>query len=175
METTFVLLKPDAVSRGLIGEIISIFERTGLKIEKMQMLTPSRELASAHYPDTQEWYSIVGGKTIEGYRLVGKDVLIELGTDDVVEIGKMVKSWLVDFLSGGKVIAMVLSGNSAVKNVRRLCGHTLPIMAAPGSIRGKYSLDSPDAANAEQRPVHNLVHASGEIEEAETEIRLWFG
>ncbi len=168
------MIKPDGVSRGLIGDVVGTFERAGLKIRAMQMLTPSKEVATEHYPDTVEWYSIVGGKTLEGYALVGKDVKAELGTDDVVEIGKMVKGWLVEFLTGGDVVAMVLEGNAAVKNVRRLCGATLPILADPGSIRGRYSLDSPDFANEEKRPVYNLVHASGEIDEARAEIALWF-
>jgi len=168
------MLKPDALNRGLVGEIITTFERAGLSIIAMKIVTPSRELADRHYPNTNEWFSIVGQKTHEGYTLVGKDVLKELGTDDKIAIGKMVKGWLIDFLSSGKVVAMVLEGNAAVKNVRRICGHTVPLMADPGSIRGRFSLDSPDAANAEKRPVLNLVHASGEVSEATTEMNLWF-
>jgi nucleoside-diphosphate kinase len=81
---------------------------------------------------------------------------------------------LVDFLTSGEVVAMVLEGNAAVPNVRRLCGKTVPLFADPGSIRGRYSLDSPDLANAEKRPIYNLVHASGAPEEAQSEIQLWF-
>jgi nucleoside-diphosphate kinase len=174
MEKTFVMIKPDAVQRGLIGEIISTFERTGLRLCAIKMLRPTKNLATKHYPDTIDWYSTVGRKTFEGYALMGKDVKAELGTDDPVEIGKMVKGWLVDFLTSSDVVVMIWEGNAAVKNVRRICGNTLPIMADPGSIRGRYSLDSPDAANAEMRPVYNLVHASGEADEARAEINLWF-
>ncbi|MDD5093982.1 MAG: nucleoside-diphosphate kinase [Dehalococcoidia bacterium] len=174
VEKTFVMIKPDAVRRGLIGEIISTFERSGLSLYSMKMLRPTKDLVTRHYPDTTDWYSTVGKKCLDGYSLVGKDVKSELDTDDQVEIGKMVKRWLVDFLTSGNVVAMIWEGNSAVKNARRITGNTLPIMADPGSIRGRYSVDSPDIANAEKRPVHNLIHASGEIDEARDEIALWF-
>lgn len=174
MEKTFVMIKPDAVKRGLVGEIVSTFERAGLKLVAMKLVRPTKELATKHYPDTSEWYSIVGGKTFEGYALVGKNVKAELGTEDKIEIGKLVKGWLVDFISADDVVAMIWEGNSAVRNVRRLCGQTIPLMADPGSIRGRFSIDSPDAANAEKRPVLNLIHASGEVDEARFEIKLWF-
>ncbi len=174
MEKTFVMIKPDGVQRGLIGEIISIFERVGLKLTQMKLMRPSRELIQNHYPSSDDWYNTVGHKTFQGYELLGKDVKTELGTDDPIVIGQMVKGWLVDFMTSGQVVAMVWEGNAAVLNVRRLCGNTLPIKADPGSIRGRFSLDSPDAANAEGRSVCNLVHASGELDEADREIRLWF-
>lgn len=174
MEQTFVMVKPDGVLRGLIGDIISILEHAGLKLVAIKMLRPSREIVQKHYPDTEQWYATVGHKTFQGYALLGKDAKSELGVEDPVEIGRMVKDWLVDFLTSGNVVAMVWEGNAAVLNVRRLCGNTLPIKADPGSIRGRFSLDSPDIANAQKRSVYNLVHASGEVEEAKSEIRLWF-
>ena len=73
------------------------------------------------------------------------------------------------------VIAMVLEANNAINNVRKMCGNTIPSVADPSTIRGKFSLDSSDVANAQHRPVHNLIHASGEPEEAKYEISLWFG
>lgn len=174
IEKTFVMIKPDAVKRGLAGEIISTFERTGLRIVAIKVTRASRELVSKHYPDTDEWLSAVGGKTLKGYAEFGLDARRELGTDDALEIGRMVKGWLVDFITSGDVVAMVLEGNAAVSNVRRLCGNTLPIFADPGSIRGRYSSDSPDLANSQKRPIYNLVHASGEPQEAAFEIGLWF-
>ncbi len=174
MEKTFVMIKPDGVKRGLIGEIITVLERAGLRALKMEMMRPTRDLAEQHYPDSRDWYTSVGDKTKQGYSLLGKDAQAEFGTDSSIEIGKIVKVWLTDFISSGNVLAMVWEGNAAVKNVRRLCGHTLPILADPGSIRGRFSLDSPDAANAEKRPINNLIHASGEIDEAISEIKLWF-
>ena len=174
MEKTFVMIKPDGVQRGLIGEIITVLERAGLKPLAMKLTRPTRELAEKHYPDTHDWYTSVGRKTIDGYALLGKDVVTEFGTDSPTEIGKTVKGWLIDFLSSGDVLAMVWEGNAAVKNVRRLVGNTLPVLADPGSIRGRFSIDSPDAANKEKRPVSNLVHATSDIEDAISEIKLWF-
>jgi len=97
-----------------------------------------------------------------------------LGTADPVAIGRVIKGWLVEYLTQGPVIAMVLRGNEAVGRVRTLCGATIPTTADPATIRGKFSSDSAAAANSEKRPVHNLVHASGNTEEAEHEIGLWF-
>ena len=174
-ERTLVMIKPDAVKRGLVGEIITTFERAGLQITKLKMLRPSRELAEKHYPDDDEWYAAAGGKTLKGYKEYGLNVQEALGTEDPIAIGHMIKNWLVEFLTSGEVVTMIIEGNLAVSNVRRLCGHTLPIFAEPGSIRGRYSVDSPDMGNAEKRPVYNLIHASGTPEEAEAEIKLWFG
>jgi len=150
IERTFVMVKPDGVRRALVGEIISTFERAGLRIVAMKMLRPTRELVFKHYPESNEWFSEVGEKTIKGYKDIGLDVKSEFGTDESVEIGKMVKEWLKDFISSGDVVAMVLEGNAAVINVRRLCGGTFPIFADPGSIRGRFSVESPDFANAEK-------------------------
>jgi len=174
VEKTFVMIKPDGVKRGLIGEIITVLERAGLRALKIEMMRPSQELVQQHYPDSREWYTSIGDKTKQGYALLGKDSQEEFATDSSIEIGKIVKVWLVDFISSGDVLAMVWEGNAAVTNVRRLCGNTLPILADPGSIRGRYSIDSPDAANAAKRPITNLIHASGEINEANSEIKLWF-
>jgi len=175
MERTFVMLKPDAVARGLCGKIISRFERAGLKIAAMKMLVPDKALVSKHYPSDEKWLSAVGGKTLDGYKQYGLDAEKELGTTDPAAIGRMVKGWLVDFICSGPVVAMALEGNHAVENVRKIVGNTVPTLAEAGTIRGDFSADSQDAANKEKRPVKNLVHASGTLEEAEFEIGLWFG
>ena len=86
----------------------------------------------------------------------------------------MVKGWLVEYMASGPVLVGVLRGNRCVEVVRKLVGATLPVLAAPGTIRGDLSVDSPDLANAERRPIRNLVHASGDVEEAEREIAVWF-
>lgn len=173
-ERTFVMVKPDGVNRGLVGEIIATFERAGLKLAAMKMFKPDRSLVEVHYPNTDQWLGGVGQHTVDGCAELGMDVVKEFGTSDPIAIGKMVKVWLVDFITSGKVVAMVWEGPLAVSNIRRLCGNTLPNKAEAGSIRGKYGLDSAVLANAEKRPVFNLVHASGNTEEAATEIKLWF-
>lgn len=174
IERTFVMVKPDGVKRGLVGEIISIFEKSGLTTISLKLVRPTAEMVLKHYPDSDNWYTAVGNKTRESYDELGLDLLKSMGTEDPIEIGKIVRNWLVDYLTSGDAIAMVLEGNAAVKNVRRLCGNTLPVNADPGSIRGRFSLDSADLANMEMRAVRNLVHASGEVDEAEFEIGLWF-
>ena len=174
IERTLVIIKPDGVRRGLVGSIISVFEGAGLRLVAMKMVKPTRDLIFKHYPDSREWLESVGSKTCKAYEECGLDLREVFGTGDKIEIGRTVKSWLVDYLTSGDVVAVLLEGNAAVANVRRLCGDTFPMFADPGSIRGRYSLDSPDAANSEKRAVHNLVHASANLEEARFEISLWF-
>lgn len=174
MEKTLIILKPDAVDRGLIGQILARFEGADLRIERLDVRVTDRETVSKHYPDTNEWLGGVGGKTLTDYEAQHLDPVQLLGTNDAVEIGRLVKGWLVDFMVSGPVVLGVLSGNRAVEAVRKLVGSTLPITAAPGTIRGDYATDSPDAANAESRPIRNLIHASGTVDEATSEIALWF-
>jgi nucleoside-diphosphate kinase len=87
----------------------------------------------------------------------------------------MSRDWLIGYMQESPVIAMVLEGPHAVELVRKLCGHTLPLMSAPGTIRGDYAYDSSYLANKYARAIKNLMHASGNVEEAEYEIPLWFG
>jgi len=175
IERTLVLLKPDAVARGLSGEILGRFEKTGLKIIGLKMVYVDDELVKKHYPsDREEFLIAMGNKTLETYAKYGRDTGEELGTMDPKTIGLMINKWNIDFISSGPVIAVVLEGNHAIDNVRRLAGHTLPTFAAPGTIRGDYSVDSPALANEQKRSVRNIVHASGNTEEAKYEIELWF-
>lgn len=173
-EKTLVVVKPDGVRRRLVGPIISRFERAGLRITRMEMRSPTRDLIARHYPSDPGWLAEVGAKTIDDYTRRGLDVMAEMGTAQPVEIGAQVKEWLVDFMTSGPVVAMVLEGPGAVGKVRCLVGATLPNEAHPASIRGSFGLDTPGAANSERRPVHNLVHASGDQQGAEREIELWF-
>jgi nucleoside-diphosphate kinase len=174
MERTCVLVKPDGVKRGLIGEVIRRIEQRGLKLVACKMFTPSREKAAGHYPGTDEWMRGMGNKTLETYAKYGKDARAEMGTDDPLAIGRMVAEWNYDFLSSGPVIAMVWEGIHAIDMVRKIVGATVPMKAEMGTIRGDYSIDSPDLSNAWRRAIHNVVHASGEPAEAEREIAYWF-
>jgi nucleoside-diphosphate kinase len=173
-ERTLVIVKPDAYLRGLTGVILARLERAGLRAEAMRVSRSEKEIVEDHYPRSQEWLSIVGGKTLEDYARLGISASQRLGTDDAVEIGQMVRGWLTEFLLSAPVVPMVISGNRAIETVRKIVGNTLPVVAAPGTIRGDFSSDSPDLANAERRPVQNLIHASGDPEEAAREIALWF-
>ncbi len=174
-ERTLIILKPDAVQRGLIGDIVSRFERIGLKIIGAKFFVPTEELLNKHYPtDRTEFIEGMGHKTLDNYKDLGLDPKAVLGTDDPVEIGKLVQKWLVDFMVSAPVFAVVLEGPHAIEIVRKVRGHTLPLKAEPGTITGDYSFDSSSLANDQQRPIRNLVHASGNREEAEFEIGLWF-
>lgn len=174
-ERSVVLVKPDGVVRGLIGEILKRFEHAGLKIVALKMVWVDEDLVSKHYPmDREELLRGMGEKTLATYEKYGKDVGEELGTKDALEIGKMINKWNMKFLSSGPVVAILLEGVHAIDNVRMITGNTLPTFAQPGTIRGDFSIDSPALANANKRAVHNLIHASGTIEEAKYEQQLWF-
>lgn len=173
-ERTLVFLKPDGVHRGLVGEVVRRFEQVGLKLIGMKMAWPGRDLLERHYPNDKGFLTTIGGKTKDAFATYGLDVKKETGTDDPLEIGRQVRGWLIDYVSSGPVVAFVLEGIHAVSAVRKLVGDTLPYRAAPGTIRGDFSIDSPTVANLEKRPVRNLIHASGSLEEAAFEIPLWF-
>ncbi len=174
-EKTVVLIKPDGVKRGLVGEAIRRFESRGLKIIALKMIIASREHAHSHYPNTEEWLRGMGEKTLQNYKQYGKDPVKEIGTDDALEIGKKVAEWNVEFLTSGPMVAMVVQGIHAVDMVRKIVGKTIPAMAEMGTIRGDFSVDSPTLANVGKRAIHNVVHASGDQSEAAHELKHWFG
>ncbi len=175
-ERTLVLLKPDAVERGLIGEIISRFEKCGLKIVGLGLVKPNKKLMDKHYPKTKEWIENLGNnffRTCEENNLK-IDVKKEFNVNNAYELGLLVRSWLIDYMCSGPIIKIALEGAHAVEIVRKLVGSTLPYKAQPGTIRGDFSIDTPILANLEKRAIKNLIHASGSEEEAEYEINLWF-
>jgi nucleoside-diphosphate kinase len=174
MERTLVLIKPDAFKRGLVGEIISRFERVGLKLEGMKILNATIEIVEKHYPDDKNWIRSVGKKTIDTYEKYNLNIIEDLGTNDALKIGKLVRKWLIQHLTSGPVSVLILSGNHAVEIVRKIVGNTVPIFAELGTIRGDFSIDSPDFSTRERRVLQNLVHASETVEEAKREISLWF-
>ncbi|MBI2463274.1 MAG: nucleoside-diphosphate kinase [Candidatus Spechtbacteria bacterium] len=173
-ETTVLLVKPDGVKRGLVGEVVKRIEMRGLKIIALKMIAVSREHARNHYPNTDEWMRGMGEKTLSNYNQYGKDSIQEIGTADPLEIGKMVAEWNVDFLTSGPVVAMLIKGIHAVDMVRKIVGKTIPSQAEMGTIRGDYSVDSPTMANFAKRAIHNVVHASGDPSEAAHELEHWF-
>lgn len=147
MERTLILLKPDAMQRGLAGEIISRFEKVGLKIVAAKMLQPGYDHYHHHYE---------GIGTLKTRR------------------GQQAFDVTLDMMQRGPVIAMVLEGISAVEQVRKMVGATEPKSALPGTIRGDFSHISFDHANARGVGIPNLVHASANPQEAEQEIKHWF-
>lgn len=175
-ENTFVLVKPDGVKRGLIGEIISRIERAGLRIAYMSLIQATPQQARDHYPYTDEaWLTRLGGKSISGFEPLWLQAKDYLGTDDPLAIGKEVAESLVGYFLSGPMVAIVVSGPQAVEQMRKIVWHTLPFKADMGTIRGDFSVDTPLIANIEKRSIHNLVHASETKEEAQTEMKLRIG
>lgn len=173
-EQTCVLIKPDGVKRGLIGEILNRIERRGLKIVALSMIRASRQEIDKHYPKDKQWITRLGQKTLNVYQKYNINPKKELGTDNEYKIGLMVRGWIIDFMTSGPIVKIVVEGIHAIDMVRKICGNTLPNLAEMGTIRGDYSVDSPALANANKRAVHNLVHASETPTEAKNEIKHWF-
>ncbi len=147
MERTLIILKPDAVQRAIVGDIVSRFERVGLKIVAMKMVEPDREHYHKHYEEISKLVSRRGQEVF--------DVNLE-------------------FMMAGPVVALVLEGLGAVELVRKMVGETEPSAAQPGTIRGDYSHISFNHANSIGTGIPNLIHASGDKAEAKQEIDLWF-
>lgn len=174
-EQTYVMIKPDGVRKGLIGEIIKRFEQRDLKIVALEMSQPLYEQMDNHYPKKEEWITRLGEKTKATYEKYGYDLFKDFGTDDTSKIGPEVRKWVIDFMMSAPVVKMIVQGVHAVDVVRKIAGETMPYKADMGTIRGDFSIDSPALANKEKRAVMNIVHCSETPEEAEHEIKHWFG
>jgi len=144
IQRTLALIKSDGIQRSLAGEILSRFEKVGLKIIGMKMIQADKDLAEKHYCDIREKH--------------GESIF-----DDVT-----------NYLIEGPVIAICFEGIDAVNVVRKMVGNTYPSEALPGTIRGDYAHISKHYANTNKVKVSNLVHASASLEEAKNEINLWF-
>lgn len=174
-ERTFVIVKPDGVRKGLVGELIRRIEQRDLKIVALEMFEATREQIDAHYPKDQAWVERLGEKSLATYTKFGMDPVTELGTDDKKKIGPMVREWLVAYMTEAPLVRMVVEGVHAVDMVRKIVGPTMPVNADMGTFRGDFSSDSAAIANAEKRAIYNLAHASETAEEAKHEIEFWFG
>jgi nucleoside-diphosphate kinase len=175
-QQTYCMIKPDGVLRGLTGEIIKRIELSGLKIVAMKMVQAEREMIIKHYPmSDQAWVDRLGDKGLNTFNDLDLDAKEFLGTDNKSEIGKGVAESLINYMTSGPLVCMIVEGIQAIDMVRKLAGHTLPFKAEMGTIRGDFSVDSPAIANVESRAIHNLFHASETAQEAQNEIKLWFG
>ena len=173
-EQTLILAKPDALQRGLVGEIVKRFETRGFKVVGMKMVKPSVDHIKKHYLATKEQLEGMGNKSLDNFKTLGLDPKKILGSDNSLEIGKMINNWNFEFLSSSPVVAMVFQGPHAVDMGRKIVGNTLPFKADIGSIRGDFSVDSSTLGNFNKRPIRNIVHASGSIPEAKREVGHWF-
>ncbi len=174
LEQTLIILKPDAVKRGLVGTTIETFEKTGLKLMAAKMVRPESDVIRNHYPGTEEWIKDMGNKTLSSFSQAHKDVKKELGTDDPYELGSFVYERLIKYWQEGPIIVMVFEGPNAVAVCRKLRGHTIPVLADAGTILAAYSFDSSTLSSSLDRAVKTFIHASGSAEEAEREIKYWF-
>jgi nucleoside-diphosphate kinase len=168
-ERTFVILKPDTIQRGLTGEVISRFERVGLKITGMKMIMAQEDLCWKHYNKDDEWFQKKGEITIADRK--ENDMPVE---KEAIEYGKDIIRVLINYIIASPVVIMVIEGNAATTVVKKLVGGTEPTTADIGTIRGDLAIDSYQIANVDERGVRNLVHCSDNPEEAEHEISLWF-
>jgi len=145
IERSLVLIKPDGVSRHLIGEIIKRFEQRGLKIIGLKMTKSDNGRASKHYNE-----------------------------EIAKKYGQPVRNRLIDYIVEGPIVAMVIEGIDCINVVRKICGGTYPNEADLGTIRGDFAHISKDYANTNNKNVKNLVHASGSVTEAVEELKIWF-
>ena len=169
-ERTLVIIKPDGVQRTLVGDIISRYERLGLKIIGMKLALVTEEHIEKHYTLDPEWRRITGEKNIKSYLDKGE----KPWTNDPLEVTRVVLERLKKYMTSGPVIAMVWQGAHSVELVRKLTGKTEPRSSDVGTIRGDYVLDSYAMADSDDRAIRNLIHASGSVKEAEMEIEHWF-
>lgn len=145
IEQTLVLIKPDGVQRGLIGESIKRFEQRGFKIIGLKLIKIDENFAKKHYSDIAE------------------------------RRGEKVFKSLMKYITEGPVVAIVIQGVNAVENIRKIVGPTESSSATPGTIRGDFSHTSFSYSDSKNLPLKNLIHASGSSEEAKAEVALWFG
>ena len=164
IEKSLVLIKPDGVERALIGEVIKRYEQNGLRIIGMKMINADKKTVSKHYSSEENYLISLGQKSVDA----GDKI------DNLRDQGMMIVNGLRDYIIKGPIVAMVIEGENAISKVREIHGHTNPKKASQGTIRGDFGDDDLLIANVEKRPVRNIVHASGNLEEAEKEIYLWF-
>lgn len=161
-EETLVILKPDALERGLIGSIIQRYEEAGLEVLDLHITKVGEEMITKHYP-----FSMARGLGEKAQKATS-------GITDPVAHGMKVLERLRVYFTRGPVLVMRIGGEGAIQAVRRVTGYTDPLTAEKGTIRGDYGVDSLSKSTEEERACENLVHASGNPEEARAELELWF-
>ncbi len=166
IERTLVILKPDAIARGITGEILARFEKVGLKIVAMKMQFARKEQLEDHYYKDDEWL-LEKGKSLKKNKGYPEDY-------DDKKAGSEIVNGLVNDMMILPIVAMVLEGHNAINVVRKLTGPTNVEQAMPGTIRGDYSHDTYGLANVSDRPILTVIHASGDKPDAEKEIKIWF-
>ncbi len=169
LERTMIAIKSESIQRHLIGELMSKFEKRALKMVACKLMAPNAELIGKHYADDESWYVSSGTKTRANYETKGEKNLLT-----PIEYGKRTRNLLMDSLRDRPILVMIWEGPHAVALGRKTAGATNPLIADIGSIRGDYSSDSYEMSDETGRAIQSLVHASGSVEEAEMEIKIWF-
>ncbi len=168
-ERTFVIIKPDAIQRGLVGEIIKRIENTGLKLIAMKLANATEEKLLVHYNKDDVWFNKQGQRLVDQRHAAGLPV-----DKEAIEYGKDIIRALIKFMTCSPLIMMVWEGNQAVGIVKKIVGATEPLSSDGGTIRGDYTLDSYELANLDDRAIRNLIHCSDPVADAEREIPIWF-
>jgi nucleoside-diphosphate kinase len=172
-ERTFVILKPDAVQRGLVGEIIKRFERIGLKIVAMKMVQANEELIFKHYNKDDAWYQRKGQGIVDNRTKIGKPI-----EKEAIEYGKDIIRKMVHYISACPVVCLIVEGNQAQAVVKRLVGGTEPTVADTGTIRGDFAIDSYYMCDVDDsRGMRNLIHCTDPADGEQAyfnEIKVWF-
>lgn len=164
-----MIVKPDGVQRGLVGEIVKRFERTGLKLVAMKMTILPEDMLWKHYDKDDEWFLKKGTKIAEDRAAAGLPV-----EKEPLEYGKDIIRALVKYMTASPVVMMVIEGNQAVAVVKKLVGETEPATSDVGTIRGDLTIDSYAICAIDDRAVRNLIHCSDEVENANKEVAMWF-
>jgi nucleoside-diphosphate kinase len=173
---TLVVIKPDALKRGLTGKIIERIETVGLKLVACKMIQPQKQQVLGNYPvDDVVWVNNLGNKSLATFQSLNLDPQKFLGTTDTQKIGRQIVDKIVDHWTSGPVVIMVWQGPHAVEIVRKIRGVTTPLLAEPGSLLGDLSFDSQLVSTSQNRAMRTFVHATGSQEEAQQEIAHWFG
>ena len=172
-ERTFVILKPDAVQRGLVGDVIKRFERIGLKIVALKMHVPTEEQVWAHYNKDDAWFTRKGQGIVDNRTKLGLPI-----EKEAIEYGKDIIRAMVTFMTCGPVVSMVIEGNLSAAVVKRLVGSTEPATADTGTIRGDYALDTYYLCDVDgSRGMRNLIHCTDPADGEgayEREVNIWF-
>lgn len=168
-ERSLVIVKPDGVQRGLMGEIVQRIERTGLKLIAFKLLVPTEAQSWEHYKKEDDWFLSKGNRITEERKAHGLPI-----EKEPIDYGKGIIDTIVRYFVSGPVLAFVVEGNQSIAIVKKLVGSTEPTLSDVGTIRGDFTLDSYALSSLDNRAVRNLVHCSDNPVDAEREIKIWF-
>jgi len=168
-DISLVLVKPDGVQRSLVGNMINRFEQKGLKIIALKMLVPAESQCQEHYNKDDIWFLEKGQGIVSD--LQKENITIE---KEPIEYGRDIIRNIVQYMTGGPIVAMILEGHAAPEVAKTIVGSTEPNSADIGTIRGDFTIDSYFMSTIDNRAVRNLIHCSENNNEAQREAKIWF-